>query len=227
MLAVSCILILCGEAGVGQVTWFTIEFPQSAVVKLLVVVVDDEGNDAEGQAVFEEQQASYAAIAVLKGMNGFKVYMKFEQAVEIMVAHVLIMSQQFMDFLCYIIGSAGFFIANGIGQTFVFAYIEPVKVGIGGVGFEDFVQLLDKIFIGGLAIVFQDIVKGSEVVHGFDDVIAVDDFIAVAENRMGVKKVYRMLMAEFAAFNAIAVVSKVGLGVVIDSIFILCDLLRL
>ena len=151
MFAVSCILILRGEAGVGQIAWLTVEFPQAAVVKLLVIIVDDEGDDAEGQA-------SYSSIAVLKGMNGFKVYMKFEQVVEIMATYVLIMRQQFLNFCCYIIGSAGFFIANGIGQSFVFAHIEPVKVGIGGIGFENLVQLLDKIFICGLVIVFQYIV---------------------------------------------------------------------
>ena len=220
VLTVSCVFILRGEAGVSQISRLTVEFPQAAVVKLLVVIVDDEGDDAEGQAVFEEQQASYSSISILEGMNGFKVYMKFEQVVEIMVAFVLIMRQQFLDFFCYIIGRAGFFIANGIGQSFVFAHIEPVKVGIGGIGFEDFVQLLDKLFICRLVIVFQDIVKGPEVVHGFDDVIAVDDFVAVAENRMGVEQVYGMLMAELAAFDAVAVVGKAGLRIMINTVFI-------
>ena len=44
------------------------------------------------------------------------------------------------------------------------------------------------------------------MVHGFDDVIAVDDFVAAAENRMGVEQVYGMLMAELAAFDTVAVV---------------------
>ena len=81
-------------------------------------------------------------------------------------------------------------------------------------------QLLDKLFICGLVIVFQDIVKGPEVVHGFDDVIAVDDFVAVAENRMGVEQVYGMLMAELAAFDAVAVVGKAGLRIMINTVFI-------
>ena len=92
VLAVSCVLILRGEAGVGQISRLTVEFSQAAVVKLLVLIVDDEGDDAEGQAVFEEQQAANSSISILEGMNGFKVYMKFEQVMEIMAAHVLIMS---------------------------------------------------------------------------------------------------------------------------------------
>ncbi len=41
-------------------------------------------------------------------------------------------------------------------------------------------------------MVLQDIVKSAEVVHGFDDIVAIvaiDYFIAVAEDGVGVKKV--------------------------------------
>lgn len=43
-----------------------------------MVVVDDEGDDAVGEAFFEEDQPAYSAIAILKGMNGFKIDVEFQ-----------------------------------------------------------------------------------------------------------------------------------------------------
>ena len=55
MFAISFVLILRGEAGVSQIPWLSIKFPQAAVVKLLVFVINNEGDNAEGQTILEQQ----------------------------------------------------------------------------------------------------------------------------------------------------------------------------
>ena len=45
---------------------------QSSIIKHLHIVFDDERYDFISQALFEEDQSSYAAIPVLKRMNRFK-----------------------------------------------------------------------------------------------------------------------------------------------------------
>jgi hypothetical protein len=39
----------------------------------------------------------------------------------------------------------------------------------------------------------QDKIKGAEVIHSFDDIIAVNHIIAVAKDCMGVEKIHGML----------------------------------
>ena len=55
---------------------------QSPIIKHLHIVFDDEWYDFIPQALFEEDQSSYAAIPVLKRMNRFKPVMKLQQIVK-------------------------------------------------------------------------------------------------------------------------------------------------
>lgn len=68
----------------------------------------------------------------------------------------------------------------------------------------------DEIFIDILVVICQNEIKGTEMVHGFDDVITVNDFISVAENGMGVKKIHCMFMAQFATLDPIAVIVRIN-----------------
>mgnify|MGYP006333395041 CR=1 FL=1 len=68
--------VLGGEAGVHKEAFFVIPLFKATVIEQLQIVLDNEGNDVVLQALFKEDQAAYAAISVLKGMDAFKSYMK-------------------------------------------------------------------------------------------------------------------------------------------------------
>ena len=143
-----------------------------------------------------------------------------------MLAQLIIAVEKPADFVCDLVGRTGLFIANGIGKAFVFTDIKPIIICIRGIAFEYFMQMLDDFLIGGYSIIIQDKVKGAKVIHGFDDIITVNDFIAITEDGMGVEEIYGMFMAEFAAFNAVAVVGKAGLGEMINAFFVFGSMFR-
>lgn len=64
--------ILGSEAGIPEIPFFISPLMQSSIIKHLHIVFDDERYDFISQALFEEDQSSYAAIPVLKRMNRFK-----------------------------------------------------------------------------------------------------------------------------------------------------------
>ena len=65
---------------------------QSPIIKHLHIVFDDERYDFISQALFEEDQSSYAAIPVLKRMNRFKPVMKIQQIIKSNCFQFLIVS---------------------------------------------------------------------------------------------------------------------------------------
>ena len=64
--------VLGREAGIPEIAFFIPPLMQSPIIKHLHIVFDDEWYDFIPQALFEEDQSSYAAIPVLKRMNRFK-----------------------------------------------------------------------------------------------------------------------------------------------------------
>ena len=64
--------ILGSEAGIPEISFFISPLMQSPIIKHLHIVFDDERYGFISQALFEEDQSSYAAIPVLKRMNRFK-----------------------------------------------------------------------------------------------------------------------------------------------------------
>jgi len=53
-----------------------VPFFETTVVEKFQIVFDDEGDDIVLQAFFKEDQAAYAAISILEGMDAFKGYME-------------------------------------------------------------------------------------------------------------------------------------------------------
>ncbi len=67
--------VLGNKAGVHQEAFLTIPFFEAAVVEQLQIVLNSEGDDIILQALFEEDQAAYTAIPVLKRMDAFECRM--------------------------------------------------------------------------------------------------------------------------------------------------------
>ena len=64
--------ILPVETGVRKPALFIVPLGQSAVVKSLLAVLDEEGNNIEPQAFFQRDQPPDPAVAVLEGVDLLK-----------------------------------------------------------------------------------------------------------------------------------------------------------
>ena len=62
------IIILCREAGVGQIAIHTPPFTQATVVEHLQIVGDDEWHDTSPETFLKHQEPPYPSVAILKGM---------------------------------------------------------------------------------------------------------------------------------------------------------------
>ena len=74
--------VLCGTAGIAQISAFADPFFQAAVVEQLQLLVDDERHDIVFQALLEEKQPPDPAVAVLKGMDTLETVMEIQQVVK-------------------------------------------------------------------------------------------------------------------------------------------------
>ena len=68
--------ILGGEAGVHKEAFFVVPLFESAIVKQLQVILDDERHNVVLQTLFKEDQSAYTAVSVLEGMDALKGYME-------------------------------------------------------------------------------------------------------------------------------------------------------
>jgi hypothetical protein len=68
--------ILGGEASIHEEAFFSIPFFEATVVEQLQIILDNEGNDIVLQTLFKEDQAAYAAISILEGMDAFESHME-------------------------------------------------------------------------------------------------------------------------------------------------------
>ena len=64
--------VLSVQAGIREPALFIVPLGQSPVVKRLLAVLDEEGNDIEPQALFQRDQPPDSAVAVLEGMDLLK-----------------------------------------------------------------------------------------------------------------------------------------------------------
>lgn len=63
-----------------------------------------------------------------------------------MLGEILIVAYKLLHFVGCVFWRAGFSVTDSVGQGFVLANVEPIQIGIGGVGFDDFMDLFDDIF---------------------------------------------------------------------------------
>ena len=74
--------ILPVQTGVGQITFFHVPLGQSAVVKLLLGILNEERNDPEPQAFFQCNQPPHPAVAVLKRVDMLKIRMERDNIID-------------------------------------------------------------------------------------------------------------------------------------------------
>lgn len=70
------VLVLAKATGLDEVVGFVFKLGQPAIIEPFIVVVNKKRNDVVVKALFKGNKAAYAAISVLKGMNGFKPIVK-------------------------------------------------------------------------------------------------------------------------------------------------------
>ena len=76
-------MVLCGQAGVAQVSVSVAPVLHSAIVVESQLLGDDERNVAALQALPKHQQPPDTTIPFLKWVNAFKLYMKIQNAIEL------------------------------------------------------------------------------------------------------------------------------------------------
>ena len=76
------ILILCRQAGVGQIVVDVSPFTKTAIVEHLQFIGDDKGNDATAKAFLEHDEAPHTTVAVLERMNFFEADVQVENILQ-------------------------------------------------------------------------------------------------------------------------------------------------
>ena len=76
------VLVLGGEAGVGEVAVDVAPFVETAVVEELELFGDDEGDDVRREAFFQHHQSADAAIAVLEGVDALELAVEVDDVFE-------------------------------------------------------------------------------------------------------------------------------------------------
>ena len=76
------ILILGGETGICEIAINVTPLMKSAIIEHLQIICDDEGNDAICEAFLEHNEATYASIAILEGMNLLEADMEIKDVFE-------------------------------------------------------------------------------------------------------------------------------------------------
>ena len=60
------ILILCSQAGIGQIAFFVVPFLQSTIIGQLQIILNDKRNNIVFQALLKHDQSAHTAVAVLE-----------------------------------------------------------------------------------------------------------------------------------------------------------------
>ena len=73
------VVVLCCEAGIGEIAVDMAPFAKTAVVKQFQVVRDDERDDSVSQAFLEQDQTPHTAISVLERMDPLELLVKVDE----------------------------------------------------------------------------------------------------------------------------------------------------
>ena len=125
------VVILCCEAGVGEVFVDVVPLAQAAVVEHLQFVGDDEGNDTVCQAFLEHEEATHAPVAVLERMNALETHVEVENVFQRLCLLAVVICQQRCHCAGNVLGQAGVDAAYLVGQAFVVAHGKPFLATVG------------------------------------------------------------------------------------------------
>ena len=123
-------MVLGGEASVHQIAIRVPPLIQTSIVEQLEFVSNDERYDIVCQTFLEHQQATYAAITVLKGMNPLEAYMEIDNVFQCLSPNVTVAANQTLHLLMNLLGRASFQTSHLVRQPLVFAHGKPVLTTI-------------------------------------------------------------------------------------------------
>ena len=68
--------VLCCQASITQISLFLFPFLQTAIIKLLYIILDDKRDNTVAQTFLEKDKSADSAVTVLKGMYPLKLIME-------------------------------------------------------------------------------------------------------------------------------------------------------
>ena len=191
-------------------------FAEASVVEQLEFFRDDERHDPVCKAFFEHHEASYPAVSVLEGVDGFELLMEVYDVFEGFAGPGIVGGEKGFHPRVDLVRRAGDVSTHFVGQFLVVADVEPGLAAVGSPGLQDPVQLLDEGLGESLLSPVDDEVDAAEVIGRLDDVIDVDALVADAD-RVGLENISGLLMRQTAPFDMVGVVGEVDLGPVVDA----------
>ena len=90
-------IVLHQQASISEIPGEFIPFFQAAIIKHLMLVVDDKRDNPIVKAFFEKDQSSDASVAVLKRMDTFKLNVEIQQIVKRLFFFQIILFQEFLN----------------------------------------------------------------------------------------------------------------------------------
>ena len=169
--------VLAVQAGIGQPASFVLPFGQAPVVVQLLVILDEEGDDAMAETLLEGDEPADPAVAVLERMNALKLPVKPNDVVDGDGLGGLISGEQVFHAGGNILWLGGLKATDHVGALLVVAHSEPRQSGILGSLFQDAVQFFDNGFGERRLRLVYHVVNSPEVVDGLDDVIHRDGLV--------------------------------------------------
>lgn len=210
------VVVLRRETGVAQIFAYGGPLLQTAVVKHLEVVGDDEGNDAGRQTLLEHHKASDTAVAILKRMDALETLMQVENVVECFVPPGVVLRKESLHLTVHLLGRRGLHAAHLVGQTLVVAHGKPLLTAVRRAGLELCVQFLDEDLGERFFGPVDNRVDAAEVVRGFEDIVHAQRF-ALDAHRVGLEDVAGLVVGQPAALDVVRVVGEVDLRAVVDA----------
>lgn len=210
------VVVLRRETGVAQIFAHGGPLLQTAVVKHLEVIGDDEGNDAGCQTLLEHQEPSDAAVAILKRVDALETLVQIENVVECLVPPGVVLRKESLHLTVHLLGRRGLHAADLVGQTLVVAHGKPLLAAVRCTGLELRVQFLDEGLGERLPGPVDNRVDAAEVVRGFENVIH-PQRLALDAHRVGLEDMARLVVGQPAALDVVRVVGEVDLRTVVDA----------
>lgn len=210
------VVVLRRETGVAQIFAHGGPLLQTAVVKHLEVIGDDEGNDAGCQTLLEHHKASDTAVAILKWVDAFETLVQVENVVECLVPPGVVLRKESLHLTVHLFGRRGLHAAHLVGQAFVVAHGEPLLAAVRRTGLELCMQFLDEGFGERLRGPVDDRVDAAKVVRCFENIVHTQR-LALDAHRVGLEDVARLVVGQPAAFDVVRVIGEVYLRAVINA----------
>ena len=122
------------------------------------------------QALLKEDQATYATVSVLEGMDAFKSYMEGYDVFKSLGWQRIIVCQQLAHLTGNVFRECGIIAANLVGQFLVLPYCEPILAAIAGAGLQDIMQFFDKFLSQRRACLVDHHIIASKMVSGLNHI---------------------------------------------------------